>query len=214
MGIMVHVFNHHTRKWEDYDLKLSQDMPYTGGFLAVKDFRGQSRSAYIWSDTRALEAFRRACRYFGSRIPVNYAFRRIEEGGHKSHSAHYAGMAFDMGKWMPATERCALRKLLLREHLFSYIEPSCIAPIGIHAQVCTPVSIYPNASVGSCGTHICVLQDALRIVGAYRAALTGCFCDMTKKALCRFQHDNHICASGIADRNTWNLLLRAASSHV
>ncbi len=214
MVILVRIFNHHTKIWEDYDLDTSQDMPYTAGFLTVNDFRGQSRSAYIWSDTRALEAFQRACKRYGSRIPVNYAFRRLEEGGHKSRSAHYAGMAFDMANRMPAAECAGLRDLLLRERLFSYVEPSCITPVGLHAQVDSPLDTYPNAGIGSCGTHICVLQDALRIVDVYHAALTGHFCETTRRALCRFQHAHHIPATGFADQCTWNLLLHAASAQV
>jgi len=211
MDIKVLIFNHRTEQWENYNLEPFEQMPYASGFLTVGEFRGQSRSACIWSDRRMLEKFQYVCRYYDEPIRVNYAFRRIEEGGHRGLSAHYAGTAFDMGKYLPAALRRELKRFLIREGLFSYVEPDCMAPVWIHAQ---NDYTYPNLYPGDRGVYVCVLQDALRIAGIYCGALTGCFCGMTKNAVCRFQHANDLFADGIVNHLTWHCLLYAAYAKV
>lgn len=91
----------------------------------------------------------------------------MSEGGHAGQSQHYAGVAFDVGQKMSATQRNKLREVAEDAKVWSYIEPKALTPTWIHMDkrigppACSTGG-YPMIKLGSKGVYVAVLQDALK----------------------------------------------------
>ena len=102
----IFVYDAYTNRMLTYNLTENDVMPYAyGTSLRVKEFRGSSNSAVLWTTTAAMEAWNLTRRSYGRGIYVGYAFKRIWEGGHGTRSQHYAGVAFDVGQNTTAAAR-------------------------------------------------------------------------------------------------------------
>lgn len=105
----IWVYDEYNNRFLRYTLNENDSMPYSyGTTLLVKEFRGSSGSPTLWTTTRAMEAWNLTRRRYGKGIYVGYAFKRIWEGGHGTASQHYAGVSFDVGQNVNASQRSAI----------------------------------------------------------------------------------------------------------
>lgn len=188
------------------------------GRIAVRGFLGQSAADVAWTDLRLLNAYDALCLEFGAPIYVGAGFCRTHSGLHAGQSAHYAGLALHMGQGMSFFEREKLRLLATGSGLFSYVEPSHLAPVWVHAELsvapsCSLARGYPYLARGMRGVHVFVLQDALLRAGQ-STALTGAFDDLTERALLRFRGNEGLAPDAYVDAPLWDLLLRRAREPV
>ena len=108
--------------------------------------------------------------YFGSPIPVGYAFKRPWEGGHGSQSQHYAGVAFDAGQVLSNSERNRLRNTAINSGVWSYVEPASLTPTWVHfdkrfGRPACGTAGYPVIKQGSISTYVLIAQDGLNTLG-------------------------------------------------
>ncbi|NCB30997.1 MAG: hypothetical protein EOM66_06265 [Clostridia bacterium] len=158
-----------------------------------------------WTDERLLQAYEAVRSAFGP-VWIGSCFKRAGHG----QSAHYAGLALDMGQGMIREERTELRRFCLESPLFSYVEPGYLTPTWVHAEIsiappCLPGRGYPFLSPGDAGPHIFLLQDLLCRQG-FPCLLTGHFCEDTRLALVSYQSRENLPAHGLADGALWNHL--------
>ena len=210
------VYNNRTNRMERGFFNLNDPMPYAGPSLTVREFRGSSRSDLLWTDVRAMEAWRQFRTYWGRPIYVGYAFKRIGEGGHSDQSQHYAGMSFDVGQNLADAERSRLRNAAIQSGIWSYVEPASLTPTWVHfdkrqGTPACPTGGYPLLREGSRGTYAATLQDALQTVGIPAVAIDGIFGPGTKKAVQTFQRENGLAVDGIVGCNTWRELTKKAN---
>ena len=179
--------------------------PLSHGPMEMRAF-WQGHGGYLaWSDQRLLSAYKAVCQAFGP-VWIGAGFKRAVRG----QSAHYAGLALDMGHSMPASERAALRRFCLQSPLFSYVEPSFLTPTWVHAEIsiappCVPGRGYPSLRLGDAGPHIFVLQEHLCRLG-FPCLLSGHFTNSTRAALVRYQRGHGLPPHGFVDGVTWNSL--------
>lgn len=162
-----------------------------------------------WTDLRLLEAYEAVCQIFGS-VWIGACFRRPGRG----QSAHYAGLALDMGQGMPKEERAALRRFCLQSPLFSYVEPGYLTPTWVHAEIsiappCVPGRGYPFLAQGQSGPHVFILQEHLCNQG-FPCLLSGHFSENTHAALIRYQRGQGLPDHGYVDGAVWSSLTAQA----
>lgn len=215
-NLKILVYNNLKNKMEVYWRELDEPIPYSDDkYLSVREFRGSSRTDTMWTDKRAIQAFNKTRRKFGSPIKVGYAFKRVGEGGHGQQSQHYAGMAFDMGQNLTNSERDRLRKIAAENNTFTYVEPAYLTPTWVHAdkRLLPPACAsggYPLIKQGNRGVYTAVLQDALNTIGYNAGTIDGMFGTNTKNAVVRFQKAKRLSPDGIVGCNTWTALMAAA----
>lgn len=167
-------------------------------------WQGQ-RGRPAWTDDRLLQAYGAVCEAFGP-VWIGSCFKRPGRG----QSAHYAGLALDMGQGMPRAERAELRRFCLKSPLFSYVEPGYLTPTWVHAEIsiappCAPGRGYPFLRPGDAGPHVFLLQELLCRQG-FPCLLSGHFKEGTRLALVCYQRGRGLPAHGHADGALWNSL--------
>lgn len=212
--VTVYVYNPQRRAVERFYRELHSPMPYSEGHtLTAEAFLGSSRSNVIWTDKRALEAWSAFCRDWGRPLSISSGFKRIWEGGHGLQSQHYAGMAFDIAKAHEKEQQSALREHAIQSGIWSHVEPVSVSPAWVHVDkrvTAGNAAGYPAQHHGAKGVYVFVLQDALSALGFRGSGLDGVFGEGTRTALRRFQHDNGLEESGIAEGETWKALFEKA----
>ncbi|OQB23274.1 MAG: putative peptidoglycan binding domain protein [Firmicutes bacterium ADurb.Bin182] len=186
------------------------ELPYVNNSrLTAQQLTGKELTAVAWTDKRLLEAYDALCGLWGGPIRVNHAFCRFRSGMHKAQSAHYAGLAMDLGRGMNISDLNRLRVLAVKSGDWSYVEPAHIAPTWVHVELQPGKKrySYPSLSAGDSSAYCFVLQDALKAMG-YDLAFTGSIDAATLRALKKFQHEFNIPVSGRADRITWRALFQ------
>ena len=129
----IFVYDAYTNRMLTYNLTENDVMPYAyGTSLRVKEFRGSSNSAVLWTTTAAMEAWNLTRRSYGKGIYVGYAFKRIWEGGHGTRSQHYAGVAFDVGQNTTAAARRRIWNAASKTGAWGYVEPLSMTPTWVH----------------------------------------------------------------------------------
>ena len=140
----IFVYDAYTNRMLTYNLTENDVMPYAyGTSLRVKEFRGSSNSAVLWTTTAAMEAWNLTRRSYGKGIYVGYAFKRIWEGGHGTRSQHYAGVAFDVGQNTTAAARRQIWNAASKTGAWGYVEPLSMTPtwfISTGATGCPPAA--------------------------------------------------------------------------
>lgn len=135
----------------------------------------------------------------------------MSEGGHAGQSQHYAGVAFDVGQKMSATERNRLRDVAQQAGVWNYIEPKALTPTWVHMDkrigpsACSTGG-YPIVKRGSKGVYVALLQDALNDLKYNFVNIDGVFGNNTKRAVMNFQRDNNLTADGVVGCSTWKKL--------
>lgn len=210
---MVYVFDPQVDDWIIKNPTAEEPMPGTKlGLLTVREFRGRSISDTLWSDIRALQSIEQLLFQFQT-AGVRYAFRRVWEGGHEGQSAHYAGLAFDVGYGLDTKTQMRMARHALSRGGFDRVEPPFITPGWLHVEKdIAPASGlrggYPRLKQGMRGVHVFVLQDALLLKGQSEGGLTGCFSAATAADLRRFQSMRRLQVTGEADSDTWRALMQ------
>ncbi len=149
--------------------------------------------------------------YFGSPIPVGFAFKRPWEGGHSAQSQHYAGVAFDAGQRLSNSERSRLRNTAISSGVWSYVEPARLTPTWVHfdkrfGRPACGTSGYPLIRRGSISTYVLIAQDGLNTLGFSTGGLDGIFGSRTEQAVRNYQRSRGLPADGIIGCNTWRSL--------
>ena len=213
----IFVYDAYTNRMLTYNLKENDVMPYAyGTSLRVKEFRGSSNSAVLWTTTAAMEAWNLTRRSYGKGIYVGYAFKRIWEGGHGTRSQHYAGVAFDVGQNTTAAARRRIWNAANNTGAWGYVEPLSMTPTWVHfdRRYGTPAcsgttSGYPTCRRGDKNTYVLILQDALNALGYSTKTLDGAFGQNTYAALRAAQRSFSLTADGVCGCNTWKKLTSA-----
>ncbi len=215
---MVYVFDPQLDDWIIKNPAADDPMPGTTlGLLTVRAFRGRSISDTLWSDLRALQSIEQLLSQFRS-VGVRYAFRRVWEGGHDGQSAHYTGLAFDVGHGLDTKTQMRIARLALSRSGFDRVEPPFSTPGWLHAEKSIAPAAglrggYPRLKQGMRGVHVFVLQDALLLSGQSEGGLTGCFSAATASDVRRFQAARRLHVTGEADSDTWRALMQQPSVH-
>ena len=213
----IFVYDAYTNRMLTYNLTENDVMPYAyGTSLRVKEFRGSSNSAVLWTTTAAMEAWNLTRRSYGRGIYVGYAFKRIWEGGHGTRSQHYAGVAFDVGQNTTAAARRRIWNAANNTGAWGYVEPLSMTPTWVHfdRRYGTPAcsgttSGYPTCRRGDKNTYVLILQDALNALGYSTKTLDGAFGQNTYDALRAAQRSFSLTADGVCGCNTWKKLTSA-----
>ena len=213
----IFVYDAYTNRMLTYNLTENDVMPYAyGTSLRVKEFRGSSNSAVLWTTTAAMEAWNLTRRSYGRGIYVGYAFKRIWEGGHGTRSQHYAGVAFDVGQNTTAAARRRIWNAANNTGAWGYVEPLSMTPTWVHfdRRYGTPAcsgttSGYPTCRRGDKNTYVLILQDALNALGYSTKTLDGAFGQNTYAALRAAQRSFSLTADGVCGCNTWKKLTSA-----
>ncbi len=206
------IYNNDRNVIERYELGESSSMPYNaGGSLTVREFRGNSRGQYLWTDKRTMQAWNVLRRDWGKPIHIGACFKRIWEGGHAMMSQHYAGTAFDMGQDLSNAERDRLWQTAQDSGVWVYVEPQNLTPSWVHVDKrftpgACPTTAYPLIKQGSRNQYVCIAQDALTALGYSTKGLDGIFGANTRSAAIRFQRANGLSADGVIGCGTWRTL--------
>ncbi len=213
----IFYYNSATNKMQVYHRGENEPMPGNKkNSLLVREFRGSSKSAVLWTTAQAMSAWNETRAAYGQPIYVGYAFKRIWEGGHGNTSQHYAGVSFDVGQNLNNAGRARLRKVASSLGVWGYVEPASLTPTWVHfdrrygTPACGGSSGYPKVQMGSISTYVLILQDALNALGYNAGHLDGIFGHTTKKAVLAFQKKQGLTADGIVGCTTWKLLAKKA----
>lgn len=196
---MLFIFDHHSGSF-----RCTRGAP-PGAPLEIRAL-WQGHGGYpAWTDQRLINAYETVCAAFGP-VWIGACFKRPAQG----QSAHYAGLALDMGQGLNADRLAQLRRYCLKSPLFSYVEPGYRTPTWVHAEIsiappCAPGRGYPFLSPGDAGPHVFVLQELLCKQG-FPCLLSGYFSEDTRAALVRFQQREGLADHGFADCALWNAL--------
>lgn len=214
----VYVLNGETSDIERYDRQPGDEMPYAGPHaLTVEAFRGDSCSDVLWTERRAMEAWRGTARAFGGPVPVCLAFRRIWEGGRRPMSLHYAGVALDTGPAAPGEASLpGLYEAARGAGAWSHVRQANASPACLHLDTAQGIPAcagggYPPVRRGDRNTYVFVLQDALGALGYTDGGLDGIFGLRVEIAVRRFQKDAGIWPDGTVGCATWVMLTGAAA---
>ena len=213
----IFVYDAYTNRMLTYNLTENDVMPYAyGTSLRVKEFRGSSNSAVLWTTTAAMEAWNLTRRSYGRGIYVGYAFKRIWEGGHGTRSQHYAGVAFDVGQNTTAAARRRIWNAASKTGAWGYVEPLSMTPTWVHfdrrygVPACSGTTAgYPTLRRGCTNTYVLILQDALNALGYVCGSLDGKFGARTENALKAYQKRVGLTNDGVCGCNTWKKLSAA-----
>lgn len=210
---MLYIFEPDSKEWIVREMLPGSPLPYARhSLLSVDSFRSRSTSNLIWTDMRAIKALDLLLALSDTKI-VRYAFRRIGEAVHTGQSAHYAGLAFDLGYRLSLIEQLHLAELALTCCGFERVEPLSLTPGWLHVEklIAEPASLkggYPLLKLGDRGVHVFVLQDALLRHEMLSAGITGCFCSATAFDVRRFQTAFALEPTGKVNALTWEALMR------
>jgi len=213
----IKVFNNDENRMETYYKGENEAMPYnTGNTLAVREFRGSSRSDILWTEKRAMQAWNTFRFMYGRPISIGFAFKRPYEGGHGQQSQHYAGVAFDVGQNLTNAQRAEMRTLAINSGLWGYVEPVSISPNWVHfdRRRGTPACAsggYPLVRLSNIGAYVLVLQDSLNTLGYGTGGLDGVFGNATAHAVTAYQRSKGLIADGIVGCLTWSTLMNEAA---
>ena len=213
----IFVYDAYTNRMLTYNLTENDVMPYAyGTSLRVKEFRGSSNSAVLWTTTAAMEAWNLTRRSYGKGIYVGYAFKRIWEGGHGTRSQHYAGVAFDVGQNTTAAARRQIWNAASKTGAWGYVEPLSMTPTWVHFDrrygkpACANTTAgFPTLRRGSHSTYVLVLQDALNALGYSTNKLDGIFGQATENALKGCQRRFGLTADGVCGCASWKKIAEA-----
>jgi len=201
-------------RMERFERDPREPMPYANETLLVGEFRGSSLSQLLWTTSQTMHSWVTFRRLWGAPIYLPYAFKRIGEGGHAAQSQHYAGTAFDCAQNLTNAQRALMRQLAVRSGLWSYVEPVSISPTWVHMdrRLFPPACAagYPMVRQGCIGVYVCVLQDALNVIGGTTLSIDGVFGPLTGARVRIFQALNRLAADGIVGCATWTALARQA----
>ncbi|MDL2217553.1 peptidoglycan-binding protein [Christensenellaceae bacterium OttesenSCG-928-M15] len=210
----VYVFDHEAQDWVFYD-DMKDAIPVRNyGIVPLKAFKNACGSDMAWTDARALEALALLLIY-ASPHTLQYGFRRVEEKIHIGQSAHYAGLAFHVGKGLSMRQQVKVARLALDVCGFDRVEPLIATPGWVHVEktVAPPSNMsggYPVLQMGDKGVHVMLLQDVLHLhVERAACALTGSFTEGTALDVRRFQKIKKMPVTGIVDSATWQALLQS-----
>ena len=201
------------------DLSENDPMPYSyGNTLTLREFRGSSNAAVLWTTTAAMEAWNLTRRTYGAGIPVGYAFKRIWEGGHGTTSQHYAGVAFDVGQSLGSAARKKIYDTAVATGAWGYVEPLSMTPTWVHFDrrygkpSCPNTTAgYPTVRRGSRSTYVLILQDALNALGYSSGALDGICGSNTVSALKAWHRTVSLTADGVCGCASWRKLAASAA---
>ena len=84
--IKILIYNNQTNRMETYFKDENDAMPYNNGTLKVKEFRGASKSNFLWTDRRTMQSWNNFRTMYGRPIFFFFSFRRCWEGGHSNLS--------------------------------------------------------------------------------------------------------------------------------
>jgi len=209
------IFNNDTDRMETYYRGEAEPMPYnTNGTLKVREFRGSSRSNILWTTKRTMQTWNSQRYIYGAPIPVGFAFKRPYEGGHGNQSQHYAGVAFDVGQTLSATQRNRLYNSAVSSGIWSYVEPKAQTPTWVHfdkrfGRPACSTGGFPTIRRGSISTYVLIAQDDLNTLGFRTGGLDGIFGPATQSAVTSYQRSRGLTADGIVGCNTWRSLQEA-----
>ena len=212
------MYDAYTNRMLTYNLTENDVMPYAyGTSLRVKEFRGSSNSAVLWTTTAAMEAWNLTRRSYGRGIYVGYAFKRIWEGGHGTRSQHYAGVAFDVGQNTTAAARRRIWNAANNTGAWGYVEPLSMTPTWVHfdrrygVPACSGTTAgYPTLRRGSRGCYVMILQDALSTLGYQTGSrIDGVFGARTEEALRGYQRRTSLSVDGVCGCNSWKKISTA-----
>ena len=210
--MLVLVYNENNNKIERYNLQLGSRMPYIKNkFLAVKEFRGSSKTQILWTTKKTMEAFNVTRERWREPIYVGYAFKRIFEGGHSNQSQHYAEVCFDIAQNLSVKKRRDLYNLCQKLNIWSYVEPINLTPRWLHIDKRDKKSAcsagYPEIKINSRGVYVLVLQDSLMRLGYNTGGLDGIFGTKTLNSVRSFQKKYEINENDIVKCKTWKKLV-------
>lgn len=207
------IYNNDNNRMETYYRGENEAMPYNvNRTLTVKEFKGVSNSATLWTTKRTMQSWNSQRYLYGSPIPVGYAFRRSWEGGHGTQSQHYAGVAFDVAQRLTQAQRNQIRNVAISSGVWSYVEPAYLTPTWVHFDdrnnnaACGGNAGYPLIRQGSKGVYVLVAQDGLNTLGYRTGGLDGIFGNQTKNAVLTYQRSRGLGIDGIIGCNTWRAL--------
>lgn len=208
----IKVYNNDTNRMETYYRGELEAMPYiTNKTLTVKEFRGSSNSATLWTEKRAMISWNSQRYLFGSPIPVGFAFKRPWEGSHGTFSQHYAGLAFDVGQTLTEARRTQLYTSASTSGIWSYVEPQSLTPTWVHFDkrrgipACSTGG-YPMIANGARGAYVLIAQDDLNTLGYSTGGLDGMFGAKTINAVKSYQQNSGLSVDGVIGCNTWRSL--------
>ena len=209
------VFNNDTNKMEVYTRAEYDSMPYnTNRTLTVREFRGSSKSNILWTTKRTMQSWNSQRYIYDAPIPVGFAFKRPYEGGHGNQSQHYAGVSFDVGQTLSATQRNRLYNSAVSSGVWAYVEPRSLTPTWVHfdkrwgVPACSSGG-FPTLRRGSISNYVCILQDDLNTLGYPTGGLDGIFGKQTDTAVRNYQRKLGLVVDGIVGCNTWRSLQEA-----
>ena len=172
-----------------FDLPVWEQMPFVEGFpLSVAAFLGCSHAGFAWTDRRALDALDALAAWYAP-LSVNRAFADVLRS-----FPHAGGTAFDLCRGRPVRERAALRRAALATGRFWMADADVRSPDCLHVEVLRPRALRP----GDAGADVCRLQALLQRCGAHEAALSGTYCEGTRRAVLRAEQALGLRATGCA----------------
>lgn len=205
------VYNTNNQFLETFYREEWETMPYVrNDTMRVREFRGSSGSPTLWTTRQAMEAWNATRSAYGGPIPVGYAFKRIWEGGHSLMSQHYAGVSFDVGQRLSASQRRRIHAVATDLGVWGYVEPLSMTPTWVHFDrrygrpACS--TGYTTLRQGSRGAYVLIMQDALNTLGYSTAGLDGIFGPASDRAVRNFQGDYYLTRDGICGCSTWTKL--------
>ncbi len=176
------IYNNESYRLERYKLEAYKNMPYTShNSMSVSDFFSHTISSVGWTSTEFLYKWNT---FSKGKIHAKSVFRRIFEGGHIAESMHYAGLAADV----------------------THIPKHCTFPFTEDNHVALSAAGFPELTLGSIGTYVLVLQDALSTLGFSEGELDGFFGPQTAKALSKFKNAYKLPSNSTCDRTAWRTL--------
>ena len=122
-------------------------------------------------------------------------------------SQHYAGVSFDVGQRLTATQRRQIYSVANSLGVWGYVEPLSLTPTWVHMDrrygraACS--TGYTTLRRGSKGAYVLILQDCLNTLGYSTAGLDGIFGGATETAVINFQGDYYLTRDAICGCSTW-----------
>ena len=94
---ILYVYDHLSRGIETHRLSRGDPLPYLAhGHISAGQFLAGSHTDIAWADRRLLYAYDRLCALWGKGLTVCGGFRRLQSGGCRDQSPHYAGLALNI----------------------------------------------------------------------------------------------------------------------
>lgn len=186
-----------------FELPVWAQMPFVERFsLSVAAFFGCSHAGFAWTDRRALDALDALAALYEP-LSVCRAFADA-----LSSFPHAGGTAFDLCRGRSARERAAIRRTALATGRFWMADADVRSPDCVHVEALMPRALRP----GDAGADVCRLQALLQRCGAHEAALSGTYCEGTRRAVLRAQQALGLGATGSASLYLQHRLQAEANS--